>query len=535
MRVACIGFSEKPHTLTHSRAAFILKLPRNGQHEVYVEVGADFIVPTRDRFRAAAARAHFGMRSQRRRGATMRTNGRTFNEWIDKSRADLALLTTQLPTGPYPYAGIPWFSTPFGRDAIITALQMLWLDPSLARGVLKFLGRHQAVETSPFRDSAPGKIMHETRRGEMARLEELPFGLYYGGVDTTPLFVMLAGAYAERTGDLYFIDEIWPALEKAAAWIEGDGDSDGDGLIDYLRGASSGLANQGWKDSHDSVFHADGSDPEGAIALVEVQGYCYGALSAMSAMAERRNQFDSAARWQRAAERLRAIVESRFWMNDKGFYALALDGTGRPCEVRASNAGHLLFTGLPAPARGRQVIDRLLAPDFNTGWGIRTLPTEEVRYNPMSYHNGSVWPHDTALCVAGMARYGERAGVVRMMGEMFDAAVRFDMRLPELFCGFKRGTGEGPVTYPVACLPQAWASGSVFMLLQACLGIRVDGYRGALHINRPRLPPDVDELVIRGLLVGSRQIDLTFHRVGNGVVAYSDDFFDGSIPVLQHA
>ena len=535
LRETWIGFSEPPHTLTRSRATYILSLARNSERTLYVEIGPQTATPDRTRWRAAAARAHFGMRSQRRRGATVQSKTRLFNTWMDKSRADLALLTTQLPTGPYPYAGIPWFSTPFGRDAIITALQMLWLDPSLARGVLKFLARHQASDRSSFRDSAPGKIMHETRRGEMAALQELPFGLYYGGVDTTPLFVMLAGAYSERTGDLYFIDEIWPALEKAVSWIEGDGDSDKDGLIDYLRGASSGLANQGWKDSNDSVFHADGSDPQGAIALVEVQGYCYAALTAMAGLAGRCGKVEDAARWQRSAERLRATVEARYWLDDRNFYALALDGTGRPCAVRASNAGHLLFTGLPSAQRARHVIDQLLAPDFSTGWGVRTLPLGEARYNPMSYHNGSVWPHDTALCVAGMARYGERTGVVRLMGEMFDTAVRFDLRLPELFCGFQRGMGEGPVTYPVACLPQAWASGSVFMLLQACLGIRIDGFRGAVHINRPRLPPDVDELVIRGLLVGSRQIDLTFNRVGNGVVAYSDDFFDGSIPVLQHA
>jgi glycogen debranching enzyme len=400
--------------------------------------------------------------------------------------------------------------------------------------VLNFLARHQADAHSPFRDAAPGKIMHETRRGEMAALHELPFGLYYGGVDTTPLFVMLAGAYAQRTGDLYFIDEIWSALERAVGWIVDEGDSDGDGFIDYLRGQESGLANQGWKDSNDSVFHEDGSDPEGAIALVEVQGYCFAALTAMAELAERRNEFDKASRWQRAAERLRANVERHFWLEEKQFYALAVDGSRVACAVRASNAGHLLFAGLPTAARARSVIDQLLAADFATGWGVRTLPVGEARYNPMSYHNGSVWPHDSALCVAGMARYGERSGVVRMMGEMFDAAVRFDMRLPELFCGFQRAPGEGPVTYPVACLPQAWASGSVFMLLQSCLGLRIDGYRGALHISRPRLPPDVDELVIRGLLVGHRQIDVTFHRVGNGVVAYSDDFFNGTVPVHQH-
>ena len=305
----------------------------------------------RPRARASAppppARATPRVRS-RRRGATVSTSGRVFNEWLGKSRADLALLTTELPTGPYPYAGIPWFSTAFGRDAIVTALQMLWLDPALARGVLRFLAAHQATETSRFPDAAPGKIMHETRKGEMARLSELPFGRYYGGVDTTPLFVVLAGAYAERTGDLALIDELWPSLQAAMAWIEGDGDSNRDGFLDYARGADTGLANQGWKDSEDSVFHADGRDAAGPVALVEVQGYVYAAFLAMADLAARRGEADDGRAAGRAkAERLRAAVEERFWVEELGTYALALDGAGRPCRVRASNPGTCCSPGCP--------------------------------------------------------------------------------------------------------------------------------------------------------------------------------------------
>ncbi|HEY5411236.1 MAG TPA: glycogen debranching N-terminal domain-containing protein, partial [Caulobacteraceae bacterium] len=272
-----IVFSETPDRLTANRAEFLLSIQAEDTVELYLEIGegAEVNAPDRKRFRAAAARARYTMRAKRRHGALIKTSGRLFNEWVEKSRSDLSLLVTDLPTGPYPYAGIPWFSTAFGRDAIITAWQVLWINASLARGVLAFLASTQATETSAFRDSQPGKILHETRKGEMTTLGELPFGRYYGGVDTTPLFVALAGAYAERTGDMALIDTLWPQLEAAVEWIERYGDTDGDGLIDYARGAASGLANQGWKDSQDSVFHADGRFAIGPIALLEVQGYAF--------------------------------------------------------------------------------------------------------------------------------------------------------------------------------------------------------------------------------------------------------------------
>jgi glycogen debranching enzyme len=535
-RACSFAFSEQPTHLDPTRADLLVELEARGRKEIYLEVGLGSDPrPSRDRFRAAAAGARICVRRTLRRGATLRSSGRLFNEWMNKSRADLALLTTDLPTGPYPYAGIPWFSTPFGRDAIVTALQMLWLDPSLARGVLAFLAHHQAIETSPFQDSAPGKILHETRKGEMAALQELPFAKYYGGVDTTPLFVMLAGAYATRTGDMRLIEELWPSLCAAMRWIEVDGDSNDDGFLDYARGAESGLANQGWKDSHDSVFHADGSEVSGPIALVEVQGYVYAALRAMAHLAERRGDLDAAVAWRRRSKTLRAAVENRFWLPELGYYALALDGAGKPCRVRGSNAGHLLFTGLPTPARGKRVTAQLLAPSLNSGWGIRTLASGEVRFNPMSYHNGSVWPHDTAICTAGIARYGERDGVVRLMSGIFESAVKFDMRLPELFCGFSRAAGEGLVAYPAACLPQAWSSGAVFMMLQACLGLSVDAWRGQIHVDRPRLPIGIDQLTISHLSVGTATVDLTFKRVGDRVVAFPEGRDPSPVPVILHA
>jgi glycogen debranching enzyme len=522
-RASVITFSDPPFRMSEHRAEFMYPLAPESHLELYIEIGiAPGPTPTRERFRSHAALARFSMRSRRRHGARVRTSGRLFSEWIEKSKADLALLTTEMATGPYPYAGIPWFSTTFGRDAIITAWQALWLDPSLAKGVLSYLAEHQATEVSAFRDSAPGKIMHEARWGEMAALGEVPFGRYYGGVDTTPLFVALAGAYAERTGDRALIEALWPQLLAAIGWIERYGDTDGDGLIDYARGAASGLANQGWKDSQDSIFHSDGRFATGPIALVEVQGYAFAAYRAMAALARWRDEEEQASAWTAKAERIRLSVEQRFWMEDDGFYAIAIDGDGEPCRVRASNPGHLLFTRLVAPQRARKVADHLLSRGFSSGWGVRTLALGEARFNPMSYHNGSVWPHDTALCALGLSHYGERDGVVALTAALFETAASFEMRLPELFCGFPRQPGEPPVAYPVACLPQAWAAGSVFMMLQACLGVTVDAMRHVITIVDPRLPIGIDRLWIDGLKIGGDTVRLAFERHGDRVAVTAE-------------
>ncbi|MBL8555216.1 MAG: amylo-alpha-1,6-glucosidase [Phenylobacterium sp.] len=522
-RTSVVAFSDTAASLDGQRAGFRVRLEPDARWELYVEVGAtEAARPSRERFRAAAARARFAMRARQRIGARLTTNGRLFNGWIEKSRADIALLTTPMETGPYPYAGIPWFSTAFGRDAIVTAWQLLWFEPSLAKGVLNYLAAHQAADTSAFRDSEPGKIMHETRRGEMAALGEVPFGRYYGGVDTTPLFVALAGAYAQRTGDAVQLDRWWPALERAADWITTTADRHPLGLIAYARGMDGGLSNQGWKDSGDSIFHADGRFPAGPVALVEVQGYAFAAYRTMAALCARRGDNAAAEGWSARAQALRAVVEDRFWMPQEGFYGLALDGRNDLCQVVASNPGHLLFTGLPRAERAEAVARRLMSADFFSGWGLRTLANDQVRFNPMSYHNGSVWPHDTALAALGLSYYGERRGVVKVTAAMFEAAMRFDMRLPELWCGFPRAAGEPPVAYPVACLPQAWAAGSVFMLLQACLGLQVLGDSGEVEIRDPQLPLGIDRLSVEGLEVGDGSIDLVFERQGARVAVHSN-------------
>jgi glycogen debranching enzyme len=531
-RESVLSFSMKPEALRSDHAEFAVTIGRRTRQSLYLEIGDREIAPTRDRFRAAAARARWAMRSKRRQGATVFSSGRVFNDWLTRTRADIALLTTDLDTGPYPYAGIPWFSTAFGRDGVISALQMLWLNPELARGVLVFLARHQAHETSPFGDAEPGKIMHETRKGEMAVLRELPFGRYYGGVDTTPLYVYLAAAYADRTGDMEFVDNMWDSLCEAAAWMEEVGARNGSGFVTYSRAATTGLFNQGWKDSADAIFHADGRIPAGPIALIEVQGYVFAAYRGLAALAARRGEEVKAAHWTELAEKIREAVETHFWIEDRDFYALAIDGEGKQCAVRTSNAGHLLYVGLPSPERARSVATQLLSGALHSGWGVRTLAEDELPFNPMSYHNGSIWPHDTAMCAAGLARYLERDSVVKLMSGMFEAAVRFNMRLPELFCGFERAAGEAPVAYPVACLPQAWSAGSTFMMMQACLGIRVDGWKKEISVERPRLPIGIDNLLVRHLTVGDAKVDVIFERVGDRVACYLDHRHEGLAPLV---
>lgn len=519
IRNTAIEFSRQPISVSGDSAEFLVELQRTGVEVLYVEIGLtpDEAPQLPERYRSACEVRTHTATQRLQAGGYVQTSGRLFNQWIDKSRADLALLTTPLPTGPYPYAGIPWFSTQFGRDAIITALQTLWLDPQLAAGVLRFLAFTQATDTSSFRDSEPGKIMHEMRRGEMANLREVPFGRYYGGVDTTPLFVMLGGAYEERTGDHALIQEIWPNLLAATSWIEARLERSATGFLDYARGEDSGLANQAWKDSQDSIFHADGRLPKGPIAVVEVQGYAYAALTAMARLASLRGEQEQSAGWRSRAVALRTAIEQRFWVPSLRFYALALDGAGDPCAVRASNAGHLLFCNVPTLSHGCEVSSQLLSDGFSGGWGIRTLRAGEARYNPMSYHNGSIWPHDTAICAAGMAKYSGRPHLVKIVEDLFEAANQFSMQLPELYCGFSRDATLGPVPYPVACLPQAWASGSLFMLLQALLGIRIDGTARKVHIEHPVLPQGIESLRICKLPVADACIDIEFHRLGDKV------------------
>ncbi len=460
------------------------------------------------------------------------TSNGQFNAWLRRSRADLRMMVSETAHGGYPYAGVPWYSTPFGRDGIITALETVWFDPTMARGVLLFLAATQAASEDPANAAQPGKILHEARKGEMATLGEVPFGRYYGTVDATPLYVVLAAAYHDVTGDTSLISEIWPNLQRALQWIDQSGDVDGDGFVEY-RPHKDGLVNQGWKDSVDAIFHADGKLAEGPIALCEVQGYVYAAKRAAAKLASILGFEEQAQELLHAARKLQAHFEQVFWSEELGTYALALDGDKRPCLVKTTNAGHCLFTQIARPDRAKRTAEALLTEDAFTGWGIRTVGARHSRYNPMSYHNGSVWPHDNALVARGMSLYGYKTQALRVMRGLFDATLWFDThRLPELFCGFPRRQGQGPTLYPVACSPQAWSSGVVFMLLQACLGMTIDAAARRVQFAHPMLPPFLDELRLKRLRVGDAILDLSVHRypedVGVNVVRR-----EGSVEVVN--
>ena len=463
-------------------------------------------------------------RTARDRAVVIESSDNLFNETIERAVSDLYMLTTDTEYGPYPYAGIPWFSTVFGRDGIITALQSLWLDPEIARGVLLYLAATQATEKNPEIEAEPGKILHETRAGEMARLGEVPFFRYYGSVDATPLFVVLAGEYLQRTGDLATVKLLWPKIEAALHWIDAYGDIDGDGFVEYQAHRPFGLKNQGWKDSDDSVFHADGELATGPISLCEVQGYVYAAKRLASSMARLLGKVKLAATLEAAAQSLKAQFEEAFWCEDLSTYALALDGNKRPCRVRSSNAGHALFAGIAGPEHARRLADTLLSADGFSGWGIRTIAASERRYNPMAYHNGSVWPHDNGLIALGLGRYGFKNHTLKVFRGILDTATHMDLRrLPELFCGFNRPQRGGPTFYPVACSPQAWASSSIFALMQACLGLEFDPQAGEIRFHDPVLPESLEELRLGKLHLGNRTVDVTLRNYKGRIAVDSGD------------
>jgi glycogen debranching enzyme len=534
-RATTLRFEPAPDRLSSNLATFVFDLDPKRQKTLLLEISCDSAGAVEALHRAifrALREARRALRTSSSRAAAMITSNDIFNETLRRSISDLYTLITETPEGPFPYAGIPWFSTVFGRDALITSLETLWLDPAISRGVLLHLAANQATTFDPASDAEPGKILHEVRYGEMAELREVPFRRYYGSVDSTPLFLMLAGAYLERTRDVATLRRLWPNIEAALSWLEKYGDRDGDGFVEYGRRSNEGLANQGWKDSHDSIFHSDGSLAKGPIALVEVQAYAFGAWLAAAAIARAVGHPERAVALDERAQALRTAFDAAFFDPTLDSYVLALDGEKRPCRVRASNAGHALLTGLALPERAEAVVNTLMGPASFCGWGVRTVAATEARYNPMSYHNGSVWPHDNALIAAGFARYGFKREAARIFEGIFAASTYIDLRrLPELFCGFVRRRTRGPTFYPVACMPQAWAAASPLFMLQSCLGLGFDLNRSHITFEGPVLPDFVGEVKLLNLALDEATVDVALRRSGLQVVV---DVLDrrGSVRVV---
>ena len=520
VRTSTLTFDPPPDRLDAAGADYHLPLTPGDRIELSLVVTANVEPATARRaltFLDAASRRRAPVERLEQEATRVRTNHDLFDHWLQRSRQDLHLLLTETPEGFVPYAGIPWYVAPFGRDALITALQLLPFEPEIARGTLRYLARMQGTVDDAFTDQEPGKILHEYRRGEMATCREIPFIPYYGSVDATPLFVMLAAEYLKWTDDLDFTREMWPAVQAAVGWMLATGEAQGRGFLAYARRSPLGLPNQGWKDSHDSVMHADGRLAEAPIAPAEVQGYQYAALLGAAAMAEALGRETEAPVLRARARRLQERFEADFWLPDEAFYALALDRDGAPCRVISSNPGHLLWTRIISDSRAQIVARRLLQDDMFTGWGVRTLSSRERQYNPMSYHNGSVWPHDTALAAVGMRSYGMPTQFVTLATAIFESVLQFDgMRVPELFCGFPRVAGYAPTRYPVACSPQAWASGVVFLLVGAMLGLRPDAADNQITLSRPTLPGWLTWVEVRGLRVSKSRLAVRASQGSDG-------------------
>jgi glycogen debranching enzyme len=513
-----LAFEPDPHHLDDAKAHYRLALNGGERTSVFTAVSFGSESPAKpERFFRALRAATRAQRRGARHAVGIGSSSDTFNEVAARSLADLRMLMTRTSEGDYPYAGIPWYSTTFGRDGIITALHLLWCMPHLARGVLSHLAALQATTVDPVNDAEPGKIVHETRGGEMARLREVPFGCYYGSVDATPLFVLLAGEYWRRTSDTATIRKLWPNICAALDWIERHSREDADGFLRHSRNADDGLVNQGWKDSYDAVFHADGRLAEGTIALVEVQAYVVAARRSIAQLAGQLGHGEMATRLLAQADRLAQGIEQRFWCEDLGLYGIAIDGAGELCRVRTSNAGHVLFANAASEERAARVAESLMAPAFLSGWGIRTVAEGEARYNPMSYHNGSIWPHDNAIIALGLANYGFKRRAAALFEAMGATASQMELRrLPELFCGFRRSRGHAPTLYPVACAPQAWASAAPLAMLQACLGLTFEPAQKRVILRDPVLPAFLDTIVLRNLEVGDASIDFQLRRRDGG-------------------
>jgi glycogen debranching enzyme len=501
--VSYLRFSEPPAHNKDGAMGFSRTLKPQEEWEIVIKAGLDAAPPARqdwvkarDALRAARDDVFAG-------AAVIRTENKALAQWLKQSREDISLLTARQDTGLYTYAGLPWFARPFGRDGLLTALELLPSNPAVAEGALRHHAKMMARKVDTFSQAQPGKCMHESRLGDLCGAGVLPFKQYYGGVDTALLFVMTAHAWWKRTGDDATMKELWPAVDLALDWIKNYGDLDKDGLVKYTSDPGMGLANQGWKDSWDSIMFEDGEFATAPIALCEVQGYAYAAWRGGQEMAAKLGLNEKSATCATAADKLYKVFNDVFWQEDKGYYALAIAGKDdRPCRVRASNMAHLDWCGIVPPERRQGVIDEVMGPELYSGWGIRTLGSGESRYKPDVYHRGPVWPHEAAVFARGCRAAGDGAALQKICADMLDAAKAFEYRLPELFCGYEREPGKKPVPYPSANSPHSWAAGLAFSLVDSALGLEIDGKKGEISVNPDGLPRDWGPLSYEHLRVG---------------------------------
>jgi glycogen debranching enzyme len=464
--------------------------------------------------------------------ALVQSSSTTLACTLDRSLRDLRALRMTLADDRFFAAGVPWFVTLFGRDSLICALETLAYRPAIAADTLRLLARLQGRQEDSERDEEPGKIAHELRTGELARMGAIPYTPYYGTVDATPLFLIVLGEYLRWTADLALVEELHDPIERAIEWIDSYADHDGDGYVDYGSTAGARLVNQGWKDSGNAMVGANGRLAQPPIALVEVQGYVFLAKQHAAAIFERTGDRRRAERLHRQAAALQTRFNRDFWLPECGFYAMARAKGGRPLEVISSNPGQALWTGIISPDRRRRVAERLMADDMYSGWGIRTLSTEARAYNPVGYHLGTVWPHDNAIIAAGFRHCGFDEAACRIFAGVLDAASGFEhYRLPEVFAGFSRSEYPQPVHYPVACHPQAWAAGAAPFLLQAMLGLEPDAFNQRLDIVRPCLPNSVHDVRIERVTVGQARVDLQFERQPDGNIRVQTERIDGELTV----
>jgi glycogen debranching enzyme len=448
------------------------------------------------------------------------TESELLDRTLRRALLDLRLLRSSIGDQTYLAAGVPWYVALFGRDSLIAAIQIHAFDERLCAATLALLARLQGRRDDPWREEEPGRVLHELRVGELARVGHVPHTPYYGSVDATPLFLLALVQHAHWTGRLELFHHLRTCIDAALAWIRRSCTENGlSPYLAYRRRSERGLWNQGWKDSADAIVNADGTRAEPPIALIEVQGYVYAALRGVADLLRRADEPDMAAELEAEADRLREAVERDFWMADVDTYALALQGDRRPCAVRSSNPGQLLWSGLPSEDRAARVAGTLVADDLSSGWGVRTLSSRELRYNPIGYHLGTVWPHDNSIIVAGLRRYHLDAEAERIGSDLLGAAADFEhYRMPEAFAGFSRDAYGVPVRYPVACHPQAWASGAVVHVVTELAGLRPDGFGRRLVVERPRLPSFVDRLDLRGIRLAGARIDLRLARTPDGSV-----------------